>query len=47
MNRLLLFINALIFIGCFYAQSQQLAVNWFLVFGMVFSIVTITWIIGE
>jgi len=47
MNLLLLFITGLIFLTCFYGQSQQYAVNWFLVFGMLFSAVVITLIMGE
>ena len=47
MNMFLLFIAGMIFLTCFYGQSQLYAVNWFLVFGMVFSSVVITWIIGE
>ena len=43
----LLFISGLIFLTCFYGQSQLYSVNWFLVFGMVFSSVVITWIMGE
>jgi len=47
MNLLLMWIMGLIFLTCFYGQSQQYAVNWFLIAGMVFSSVVITWIIGE
>lgn len=47
MNMFLLFIAGLIFLTCFYGLSQSYAVNWFLVFGMVFSAVVITWIMGE
>ena len=47
MNMFLLFIAGMIFLTCFYGQSQLYAVNWFLVFGMVFSSVVITWIMGE
>ena len=47
MNMFLLFISGLIFLTCFYGQSQLYSVNWFLVFGMVFSSVVITWIMGE
>lgn len=47
MNMFLLFIVGLIFLTCFYGQSQLYAVNWFLIFGMVFSAVVITWIMGE
>ena len=47
MNLFLVFINGMIFLTCFYGQSQQYAVNWFLVGGMVFSAVIITLIMGE
>jgi len=47
MNLFLLFINGLIFLTCFYGQSQQFAVNWFLVFGMVASAIVITLIMGD
>jgi len=47
MNLLLLFIAGLIFLSCFYGQTQLFAVNWFLVFGMVFGSVVITWIMRE
>jgi len=47
MNLFLLFISGMIFLTCFYGQSQQYAVNWFFVFGMVFSAVVITYIMGE
>lgn len=47
MNLLLFFINGLVFITCMYAQVNQYAVNWFLIFGMVFSAMVITWTFGE
>jgi hypothetical protein len=47
MNLFLLWINGLIFLTCFYGQVNQYGVNWFLVSGMVFSAVVITWIMGE
>jgi hypothetical protein len=47
MNLLLLFITGLIFLTCFYGQTQLYAVNWFLIFGMLFSAVVITYILGE
>ena len=47
MNLLLLFISGLIFLTCFYGQSQLFAVNWFLIFGMIFSAVVISHILGE
>lgn len=47
MNMFLLWIMGLIFLTCMYGQSALYAVNWFLVFGMVFSSVVITWIITE
>jgi RsiW-degrading membrane proteinase PrsW (M82 family) len=47
MNKMLLFIYGLIFLTCFYGQSQLYAVNWFLVVGMLFSGVMITLLIGE
>lgn len=47
MNLFLLWINGLIFLTCFYGQANTYAVNWFLVFGMVFSAVVITYLIGE
>jgi len=47
MNLLLTFIMGLIFLTCFYGQTNSYAVNWFLVFGMVFSSVVITLIITE
>jgi hypothetical protein len=47
MNLFLIFINGLIFLTCFYAQAQLLSVNWFLIFGMVFSTAVTTWTLGE
>jgi hypothetical protein len=47
MNMFLLFIMGLIFLTCFYGQTNIYAVNWFLVFGMVFSSIVITLIITE
>ena len=47
MNLLLLFIVGMIFLTCFYGQSQLYAVNWFLIFGMLFSTAVMTWILGE
>lgn len=47
MNLLLLFINGMIFLTCFYGQSQLYPVNWFLVGGMVFSAVVMTLIMRE
>jgi hypothetical protein len=47
MNLLLIFINGLIYLTCFYGQINQHTVNWFLVFGMVFSAVVITWLLGD
>ena len=47
MNLFLVWIMGLIFLTCFYGQTNLYAVNWFLVFGMVFSAVVITWIIME
>lgn len=47
MNLLLTFIMGLIFLTCFYGQANQYAVNWFLVFGMVFSSIVITLIVTE
>jgi hypothetical protein len=47
MNMFLLFIVGMIFLTCFYGQAQIFAANWFLIFGMVFSAVVITWIMGE
>ncbi len=47
MNMLLLWIMGFIFLTCFYGQANQYGVNWFLVFGMVFSAVVVTWILGE
>lgn len=47
MNLFLLFMSGLIFLTCFYGQSQAYAVNWFLIFGMVFSTGVITWIMTE
>ena len=47
MNMMLLFINGLIFLTCFYGQTNLFAVNWFLVGGMVFSAVVITVILTE
>lgn len=47
MNMLLLWITGLIFLTCFYGQSQLFAANWFLIGGMVFSAAVITWIITE
>lgn len=47
MNLFLLFICGLIFLTCFYGQSQLFAVNWFLVFGMLFAAVVITLIMTE
>ena len=47
MNMFLLFIMGMIFLTCFYGQSQAFAANWFLIFGMVFSTAVIVWIMGE
>jgi len=47
MNQLLFFMSGLIFLTCLYDISQQYAVNWFLIIGIVFSTAVITWIIGE
>jgi membrane-bound metal-dependent hydrolase YbcI (DUF457 family) len=47
MNLFLLFISGLIFLTCFYGQSQTYAANWFLIFGMVFSAVVSAWIMNE
>jgi len=47
MNLFLLFIMGLIFLTCFYGQTQQYAVSWILVFGMLFSAVVITLIFKE
>jgi len=47
MNLLLLFIVGMIFLTCFYGQSQLYAVNWFLIFGMLFAAVVITLIMTE
>jgi hypothetical protein len=47
MNLMLVFINGVIFLTCFYGQSQLYAVNWFLIFGMLSSAVVITYILGE
>jgi hypothetical protein len=47
MNMFLLFIAGLIFLTCFYGQSQLFAVNWFLIFGMLFAAVVITLIFTE
>ena len=47
MNLLLLFIVGMIFLTCFYGQSQLYAVNWFLIFGMLFAAVVITLIFTE
>jgi len=47
MNLFLLFIAGLIFLTCFYGQSQAFAANWFLIFGMVFAAIVITYIMGE
>lgn len=44
---LLLFIMGLIFLTCLYGLSQQYAVNWILIIGVVFSTAVITWIMGE
>jgi len=46
MNLFLLWIMGFIFLSCFYGQSQVYGVNWFLVFGMVFSSAVITWVMG-
>jgi hypothetical protein len=47
MNLFLMFISGLIFLTCFYGQSQVYAVNWFLIFGMVFASVVITLVMTE
>jgi len=47
MNMLLLFLAGLIALTCFYGQSQLYAVNWFLIFGMLFASVLITLILTE
>jgi hypothetical protein len=47
MNLFLLFMSGLIFLTCFYGQTQLFSVNWFLIFGMVFSTAVSTWIMGE
>ena len=47
MNLFLLFLNGMIFLTCFYGQSQQYAVSWILVFGMVVSAIVSTLIITE
>jgi 1,4-dihydroxy-2-naphthoate octaprenyltransferase len=47
MNLFLLFMGGLIFLTCFYGQTQAYAANWFLIFGMVFSTAVITWIMTE
>jgi len=47
MNLFLLFISGLIFLTCFYGQSQAYAANWFLIFGMVFGAVVSALIMSE
>jgi len=47
MNLFLLFVSGMIFLTCFYGQSQQYQASWFLIFGMIFSAVVITYIMGE
>jgi len=47
MNLFLLWISGLIFLTCFYGQANQYAVNWIFVFGMVFSAMVLTYIVGE
>jgi hypothetical protein len=47
MNLFLLFVSGFIALTCFYGQTQLYGVNWFLVFGMLFSTVVITLILTE
>jgi len=47
MNLLLTFIFGLIFLTCFYGQTNLYAVNWFLIFGMIFSSIVLTLIFTE
>jgi hypothetical protein len=47
MNLFLVFINGLIFLTCFYGQFNQYEVNWFFVFGMVFSAIVLTLFMGD
>jgi len=47
MNLFLLFLSGLIFLTCFYGQTQLYAVNWFLIAGMLFATIVITLIFTE
>jgi hypothetical protein len=47
MNLFLLFLAGLIFLTCFYGQTQIYGVNWFLIFGMLFATIVITLIFTE